>query len=55
MTHMKWKRVQQVRSEVCKRRNPDLLPRLTGSGDCWCGGEFNHDWPGKKDGEPHPR
>ena len=55
MTHMKWHRVQQVRSEVRKRRNPDLLPRLTGSGDCWCDGEFNHDWPGKGDGEPHPR
>lgn len=22
---------------------------------CWCGGELNHDWPGKADDAPHPR
>lgn len=26
------------------------------SGDgCWCGEPFGHDWPGKSDGEPHPK
>lgn len=23
--------------------------------DCWCGGPFGHDWPGKDEGAPHPR
>jgi len=22
---------------------------------CWCGQESGHDWPGKADGDPHPR
>ena len=22
---------------------------------CWCGEEFQHDWPGKSEGKPHPR
>lgn len=55
MTHLKWSRAQQARREDRERRNPDSLSRLTGSGNCWCGGEFNHDWPGKGNGEPHPR
>jgi len=28
---------------------------LLGSGGCWCGETFGHDWPGKIDGRPHPR
>lgn len=24
-------------------------------GRCWCGDQDGHDWPGKADGEPHPR
>lgn len=26
-----------------------------GGDGCWCGGAKNHGWPGKADGEPHPR
>lgn len=55
MTHMKWHRAQQVRSEVRQRRNPDTSPPPIGSGRCWCGGGLNHDWPGKDRGAPHPR
>jgi hypothetical protein len=22
---------------------------------CWCGGAYQHDWPGKSEGKPHPR
>ena len=22
---------------------------------CWCGSPYQHDWPGKADGGPHPR
>lgn len=29
---------------------------ITGSMDlCWCGLQFDHDWPGKADGRKHPR
>lgn len=24
-------------------------------GECWCGQQNDHDWPGKADGAPHPR
>lgn len=24
-------------------------------GRCWCYREYQHDWPGKADGSPHPR
>ena len=26
-----------------------------GTRDCWCGGPYRHDWPGKDAGIPHPR
>lgn len=26
-----------------------------GSGDCWCGEPYKHDWAGKAAGVPHPR
>jgi hypothetical protein len=29
--------------------------RPIAAGGCWCGKEYDHDWPGKADGEPHPR
>lgn len=25
------------------------------AGGCWCGEDFNHPWPGKDSGAPHPR
>jgi hypothetical protein len=28
---------------------------VIGGGSCWCGDVWPHDWPGKADGEPHPR
>jgi len=28
---------------------------VVGTGLCWCGERYNHDWPGKEDGAPHPR
>jgi len=26
-----------------------------GSGSCWCGKPYGHDWPGRDDGKPHPK
>jgi hypothetical protein len=36
---------------------PSLVTRLRviAAHECWCGGPFEHDWPGKADGAPHPR
>lgn len=31
------------------------LPIMGRLGGCWCGEPHGHDWPGKADGEPHPR
>jgi hypothetical protein len=36
-------------------REPGPKLDVLGSGDCWCGREFNHSWPGKADSQPHPR
>lgn len=55
MPRMNWDRAQQVRKERSERSTPDTLPPPTGSGNCWCGGGFNHNWPGKENGQPHPR
>lgn len=30
------------------------LPTIA-AGGCWCGDAQGHDWPGKPDGQPHPR
>lgn len=33
-----------------------VLPKSIGSREiCWCGLVRNHDWPGRADGEKHPR
>jgi hypothetical protein len=29
--------------------------RVISSSGCWCGKDYGHDWPGRSDGEPHPR
>ncbi len=32
------------------------LRTLGGGGKgCWCGERYSHDWPGKDQGQPHPR
>ena len=37
-------------------REPSTLMGAIGSWtDCWCGERVGHDWPGKRDGDPHPR
>lgn len=28
---------------------------VIGNPDCWCGQVYGHDWPGKRQGAPHPR
>lgn len=33
---------------------PDDHP-IGAQGRCWCGVEYPHDWPGRADGQPHPR
>lgn len=46
----------QARQARAALRKPDTWYRpLTGGGGCWCGQSYGHDWPGKADGEPHPR
>lgn len=35
------------------QRREDAL-EVIGSGDCWCGRQFDHGWPGRADGRPHP-
>lgn len=30
------------------------LTTLGEHGGCWCGEPYDHEWPGKADGEPHP-
>lgn len=35
-----------------QRRESALEP--IGSGDCWCGQPYQHPWPGKDAGAPHP-
>lgn len=48
-----------TRKAVAKRlanSHKEPPPRTIGHGAvCWCGQPFNHDWPGKDDGEAHPR
>lgn len=42
----------------CDNRVPGTGPRdnpLGQYGGCWCGLPNGHDWPGKNDGDPHPR
>lgn len=29
--------------------------KVIGTWSCWCGQQRDHDWPGRGDGEPHPR
>jgi hypothetical protein len=29
--------------------------KAIGTWYCWCGRQRPHEWPGKADGEPHPR
>lgn len=38
-------------------RDPETVLKegQMGSGDCWCGQEAWHNWPGKDEGKPHPR
>lgn len=31
------------------------LPRAGSLDRCWCGEGFGHDWPGRSEGEVHPR
>lgn len=30
-------------------------PAIGRTQTCWCGRPFDHDWPSKNDGAPHPR
>jgi hypothetical protein len=30
-------------------------PKSLGSGSCWCGASYGHDWPDRANGAPHPR
>lgn len=48
---------KRARVERDEQSEP-LLRREDGSyaaGTCWCGQAYNHPWPGKADGLPHPR
>jgi hypothetical protein len=41
---------------VVRTKNVPYLPVLGGkSPECWCGELNGHDWPGKDDGQAHPR
>ena len=41
--------------EPRRRRAKGTAMQVLSTGGCWCGGRIGHDWPGKSEGEPHPR
>lgn len=57
-TTSKWKgreRARRIDRDEPERSRELRRARTLGSGDCWCGEPFGHDWPGRADGAPHPR
>ncbi len=51
-TDRPWDRPRAV-TDAQRRESALYLP--IGSGDCWCGQQYQHGWPGKDSGTPHPR
>lgn len=45
----KWKRVR-----FKDNRLPETKQASVAAFECWCGQGFDHDWPGKDEGAPHP-
>ena len=46
----RWREVHFRDNRATETRSSAL-----GSGDCWCGSPYDHDWPGRAEGTPHPR
>jgi hypothetical protein len=49
-----WTRPRRGGSPCAEGTGPLDMP-LGRLGGCWCGEGIDHDWPGRTDGEPHPR
>jgi hypothetical protein len=47
----KWKRVRFRDNRLPETK--DAANTLS-TGGCWCGEPFDHDWPGRDEGAPHP-
>lgn len=51
----KWRRIRfRDNREPATTRRPMMLGTPSDL-RCWCSEPVGHDWPGKEDGEPHPR